>query len=126
MPSFRQVAGDQAGPNALGILIPPGPRTLIIVRPRALAWDLVLLKPVAETGFWELGRVEAALMTRRVHRALEGCAGEGKGGTELIPLAGAAGYWVRVATGPFSWMVCGRVPGQPYRPMTFATQAEAQ
>ena len=45
MAPFRHVEGNQAGPNALGILLPPGRRTLVVVRPRSLAWDLIPLNP---------------------------------------------------------------------------------
>jgi hypothetical protein len=130
MPSFRHVVGDQAGPNALGILIPPGHRTMVILRPRALAWDLLLLSPLGDqlsaAGFWEILRADARLMSQRVQRALEAWAGGGEGGPELVPLAEAQGYRLRVTTGTFRWMVCRRTPGKPYQPWTFSDEADAQ
>jgi hypothetical protein len=129
MPPFRRVEGEEAGPEALGILIPPGHRTLVILRPRALAWDLLLLSPLGDqlsaAGFWEIRRAEAGVMARKVERALEEWAGGGKGGSELVPLAGEEGFRVRVVIGSFRWMVCRRVPGRPYQPWTFAAAADA-
>src|SRR5262245_51091068 len=124
MPSFRRVEGDQAGPNALGILIPPGPRTLVIVRPRALDWDLLLLR--SGLLFWEIDAIATEIMMQRVQRALEECAGGGPGRIELVPLADGRGYFVRAATGSLTWVVCGRTPGRPYRPMLFPTEADAR
>jgi hypothetical protein len=130
MPPFRRVEGDQAGSTALGILIPPGHRTLVILRPRALAWDLVLLSPFGDqlsaAGFWEILRVDAGIMSPRVQRALEEWAGSGNGGTELVRLEDELGFRVRVATGPYHWVVCRRVPGKPYKPWTFREATDAQ
>ena len=41
MPAFRRVEPHQAGARALGILVPPGPKTVVILRPRGLDWDLL-------------------------------------------------------------------------------------
>ena len=125
MSPFRRVAGDKAGPTALGILIPPGPRTLVLVRPRALDWDLLLLQPGAD-GFWEMPRGEAAALAPEVQRSLEAAAADGGGRMELIPQASGAGYWVRAAVGRFTWLVCRRRPGQAYQAMTFATETDAR
>ena len=48
MPAFRRVDARQAGADALGILVPQGTRTVVILRPRSLAWDLLPLKPGME------------------------------------------------------------------------------
>jgi hypothetical protein len=125
MPSFRRVAGAKAGPTALGILIPPGQRTVVLVRPRALDWDLLLLKPGGD-GFWEMTRGDAAAMVQKVHQALQECAAGDSGKIELVPRAEGAGYLVRVFVPPFTWLVCGRRPGQAYRPVAFADEQEAQ
>jgi hypothetical protein len=125
MSPFRRVAGDKAGPTALGILIPPGLRTLVLVRPRAMDWDLLLLKP-GGNGFWEMPRGDAAALTPEVQRSLEGAAADGGGRMELIPRAPGAGYWVRAAIGRFTWLVCRRRSGQAYQAMTFATEADAR
>lgn len=130
MAIFQRVDAERAGPRALGVLIPPGRRTLVILRPRGMDWDLVLLKPdapeLAAAQFWELSQWEASGMTHRTLRALQEWAGAGNGATAVVPAAEDNGYHVRVASGPLAWAVCRRVPGQPYRPATFATSPEAE
>jgi hypothetical protein len=130
MPPFRHVEGEQAGPNALGILIPPGHRTLVILRPRALDWDLLLLSPFGDqltnAGVWELIKRQAESMAPKVQRALQDWASGGQGGPELVPLAEGGGYRIRVAIGALRWLVCRRLPGKPYQPMTFPSEEEAR
>jgi hypothetical protein len=41
MPAFCRVDAQRAGPAALGILVPPGDKTLVVLRPRGLEWDLL-------------------------------------------------------------------------------------
>lgn len=129
MPPFRVVAGEQAGPAALGILVPPGRRTTIVVRPRALDWDLLPLGPGAEKGvgplFWEIGRDEAEGFARNVLEALEQCAAGNAGRVEAAAAPRGDGYQVRAALGPFVLIVCRREPGKPYQPAAFAGVAEA-
>lgn len=123
MPSFRRVEGQEAGPTALGILVPPGRRTLVIVRPRALEWDLLPLDPLRLSDgspFWEVGSAQAADLARRVAEALEGGAR-----VEAIAAASGDGYEVRAGLGTFVLVACRREPGKPYRPHLFATAAEA-
>jgi hypothetical protein len=134
---LRRVSDEQAGPDALGILLPPGTRTVLIVRPRALRWDLLLVQGVASTTFRELTRHEAAATAQAFYAALEewnrgkgpghigavasSCAGGGAGAG-----AGAAGgFLVWADIGDFALVACERVPGQPYRPAVFAAE-EAQ
>jgi hypothetical protein len=127
MPAFRHVAGDRAGPNALGILVPPGRRTLVIVRPRALDWDLLPVDPhaQAELKFWELSGQFAPKLAREVVQALEAGAIQRGSRVEAIAAPDGAGYQVRAGIGDFVLLVCARVPGQAYRPLTFPTVAEA-
>src|SRR5262249_27592345 len=98
MSPLRRVFGERAGPTALGILVPRGRRTVLILRPRALAWDL-LLTHAAATGsvapFRELGRDEAEAAAEQLCRALEGWAGGGTGRVDAVPLPGGAGHCVR-------------------------------
>ena len=68
---LRRVTDRRAGPAALGILVPPGRRTLVILRLRALAWDLLPIRLHEQAVFCEFGRDEAALLARHVHAALE-------------------------------------------------------
>ncbi len=129
MPPFRRVEDRRAGPTALGILVPPGLRTFVILRPRALEWDLLPVRGEdgeAASGFCDFGRDEAAGVARRVQRALEQAA---QGASEpVLPSARAAGegYWVVVRAGEWIWAACRRVPGQPYRVHVFASLESAR
>src|SRR5260221_10331806 len=80
MPPFRTVHARGAGPTALGILVPPGNRTVVVVRPRALAVDLVMLRPstpgTSDAGFFEASRQAAGLEAQRLSQTLlQGAAG---------------------------------------------------
>jgi hypothetical protein len=128
MPPFRRVEDCRAGPHALGILVPPGRRTVVILRPRAVSWDLLALRPGEGPGphaaFCEFSREEAAGVARQVQRTLEQAACDG--GTPVEAVAGPVhGYRVCVRAGGYTWLACPRVPGQPYRTMEFATLDEA-
>ncbi|HXG10681.1 MAG TPA: hypothetical protein VNK04_13065 [Gemmataceae bacterium] len=125
MSPLRRVFGERAGPQALGILVPPGRRTVLILRPRALAWDLLLIQPgAAAEPFRELERSEAEAAAEQLCRALEEWAGGGPGRVEAVPLPGG-GHCVRADVGAFPLIACLRRPGQPYRPMVFANADEA-
>lgn len=125
---FRRVEAEQAGPEALGILIPPGKRTLIVLRPRALDWDLLPMGPLGEGEavplFWEVGREQAQTLAVKLFEALEAWADGGNGRVDAIAIGD--GYQVRAAVGPFVLIVCPRVPGQRYQPLFFDTVSEAQ
>jgi hypothetical protein len=129
MAAFRRVNGEQAGPAALGILLPPGRRTLLIVRPRALAWDLLVVRSDRRTGptttFRDFGREEAEAAGEGLLQALELWAGGGPGLVEAVPTEAAEGYHVRAAVGVFPLLVCPREPGRPYRPGVFIGRTEA-
>jgi hypothetical protein len=125
MPPFRRVEDRHAGPTALGILVPPGLRTFVILRPRALEWDLLPLRPEddnrASAAFCEFGRDEAAGVARRVQRALEQAAAAAERPVQAVAHPDGVGYWVVARAGEFCWVACRRVPGQPYRANLFAT-----
>jgi hypothetical protein len=121
MPVFRRVSDHQAGPAALGILVPPGRRTRVILRPRSLNWDLLPVRVREQSVFCEFGREEAALLARQIHETLE----QAEGDQQIQAQAAADGYRLCAAVGEYLWMVCGRVPGQTYRPVLFATLEEA-
>jgi hypothetical protein len=130
MPWFRFVEGNSAGPDALGILIPPGNPTLVILRPRALNVDLLLIRQL-ENGsrgsrFWEIDRKDAREMGFQVHRALEAWAAEGNGEIVVVRLPGSEGCRIRVYMGTLTWLVCGRLPGQPYQAKDFTNEKEAR
>jgi hypothetical protein len=127
MARFRQVDGGKAGPSALGVLVPPGHRTLVVLRPRALAWDLVLLcrgtdgQPLA--GFQELNREVAEAVAQRLARALLAGA---KVRVEAVAATPLTGHAARVELDGLFLVVCLRLPGQAYRPLALAGADEAE
>ena len=127
MAAFRRVEDHRAGPNALGILVPPGQRTVVILRPRAVVWDLLALRPGAATGsFCDFERDEAATVARRVQQDLDRRACEGVNPVETVTGPAHHGYHLCVRAGGLTWLACLRLPGQPYRPVDFATMEEAR
>jgi hypothetical protein len=114
MGSFRRVEGEQAGPTALGILVPPSRRTFVIVRPRSLPWDLLLCRSAEDLSFRELGHDEASAAALSLYRALGAWSAGGPGCVEAIASGEGAGRRLRVTIGPFVLVACRRVPGQPY------------
>ncbi len=129
MAAFRRVEDQRAGPSALGILVPPGMRTIVILRPRAVAWDFLALKPGAEVeahgSFCDFERDEAAGVARQVQRDLARQACEG---VNPVEVAGPAdhGYRLCVRAGGLAWLACLRQPGKPYQPADFPTMEEAR
>jgi hypothetical protein len=126
---LRLVEDADAGPHAVGILVPPGRRTVVILRPRALIWDLLLTDEcvsLAGPPFRELSPWEAAEAARGIFHALEEWFSGGPGGmkTQLSPAGD--GYWVRARAGPFTLLASLRVPGQPYRPLNFKSAMDAK
>lgn len=124
MPLCR-VPDDQAGPAALGILLPPGSRTVLIVRPRSLQWDLLLVRGVSGLDFRELDADEAVGVAEAFLRALEAW---NAGGVGQVAAAASSqgGFLVWLDVDEFTLVLCGRLPGQPYRPLTFAVESEAR
>jgi hypothetical protein len=126
MSPFRCVEGRDAGPAALGVLAPPGRRTFVILRPRALPWDLVLLRPAHPSVFHELDRDEAAEAARELARALADWAAGGPGRVETPDAPQGTGVWLRVHAGPFALLLCPRSPGRPYEAERFADREAAR
>ncbi len=128
--SLRRVDARQAGPTALGILLPPAARTVLIVRPRALPWDLLLVRAGTDgesgTPFLHLEPEEGQAMAEGMLRALERWSTDRPGKVEVAFAADGAGYWVQVEVGAFPLIACERRPGQPYRPAAFATANECK
>ncbi len=114
MGSFRRVEGEQAGPAALGILVPPSKRTFVILRPRSLPWDLLLCRGADDLSFRELGHDEASAAALALFRALCAWAAGGPGSVQSIADTDGIGRRLRVTIGPFVLAACRRVPGQPY------------
>jgi hypothetical protein len=121
---LRRVEGHRAGPSALGILVPPGRRTFLIVRPRSLPWDLLLLRPDSATVFHELYREQAGRVAEALYDELGNWPKSAANDVEEVACPDGGGLWLRVRAGPFFLLVCGRQPGQPYQPLVFA-DAEA-
>jgi len=129
MPVFCEVEAEHAGPQALGILVPPGRRTLVIVRPRALDCDLVPVDPRGNgqgTAFWEVGRHEAPELVSLLHHALEEGASRRSSRVEAMASPTGGGYRVLATAGSFTLIACRRRPGQPYEPGVWATAEEAR
>ena len=114
MGTFRRVEAELAGPSALGILVPPGKRTFLILRPRGLPWDAVLCRSAEDPTFAQLGHDEASAAAQGLHRALRD--------REEVHFAG--GESMRILVGPFALVVCERRPGQPYSPLAGNNFAE--
>ena len=124
MSPLRRVDARGAGPSALGILVPPGRKTVLIVRPRPLPWDLLLVRRgegESGTPFLHLERDEAEAVAEGLFRALERWASGGPGRVEGAFAPDGDGYWVQAEVGAFPLVACERRPGQPYRPAAFPT-----
>lgn len=127
MSPLRRVFGERASPTALGILIPPGRRTVLILRPRALAWDLLLTQPALEGAaygsFRELTREEAEAAAEQLCRALEEWARGGTGCVEPVAMPDGQGYCVSGRVGALPLLACLRRPGQAYEPLVLAEES---
>lgn len=126
MAALRRVADDRAGPEAVGILLPPGTRTVLIVRPRALEWDLLLVDGVAGATFRELTREEAPGVADEFYRALERWIRGGPGTVQAVACTDQPGYQLWLDIEDYAMVACSRVPGQPYRPLVIADEHSAR
>jgi len=126
MAAFQRIDQRQACATALGILVPPGQRTTVIVRPRALSWDLlpVQIRDGVRSAFCQFSRDEAAGVARRLHRDLASDHAE----DPLVILSNSArdGFHVAVRASGFYWLACARAPGQSYQPISFSTETDAE
>src|ERR1019366_7529657 len=126
---FSRIDLKHAGPNALGILVPQGAKTLVIVRPRALSWDLL---PARWDGvsdhtpqFCVFTRDEAASVARRLVQTLEAAVEKGINPLESFGDIQGKCLQIWLRTEELVWIVCQRAQGQAYRPMIFASAEEA-
>ncbi len=124
MSTFRRVEDREAGTDALGILIPPGRTTVVILRPRALPWDLLLTGAGSTATFREIFRDEASRAALAIESALAAWADGGEGAVVLESVPG--GQVLRCLLGRFAFIACLRRPGHPYEPHHFTDAAEAQ
>ncbi len=133
---LRRVEDREAGPAALGVLLPPGRQTFLILRPRALPCDLLLLRTPGVPAFCQLEAIAAPGMAQKVYRALEQRTAvevltfflhpPPAGGSETLSHPEDAGVWLQIQIGPHALVVCRRQAGQPYQPQFFADPASAQ
>lgn len=130
MPAFLRVEPQRAGPRALGILVPPGTRTLVILRPRSLFWDLLPAAwdgdPARPPRFCTFGRDDAAHMARQVLQGLADAAARGVNPVETVGDAQGREYQVWVRAAALCWIVCKRAAGQGYEPLLLTNQEEAR
>jgi hypothetical protein len=129
MPAFRRVDARLAGPRALGILVPPGQQTVVILRPRALLLDLLPLRPgleqVQPAVFCALGRDEAAGLARRAHDALARGAGRDPNPVEVVASGPRERFGVAVHIEGMLWIACQRADGRAYEPAFWPSLEEA-
>jgi hypothetical protein len=119
MAPLRRVEAAQAGPAALGILVPPAKRTFVILRPRALPWDLLLCRGPADLAFRDLAHDEATAAAHALYRALR----EAPSRAEAV--AGGGAFHLRLSVASLAFVACPRCPGQPYAPLACG-EAEAE
>jgi hypothetical protein len=101
---------------------------LVILRPRALDFDLVLAdagtRPIAGNEFWEMGRKQALQVANRLEEGLQAWAAGGQGQLQIVD--DALGFRLSAEAGPFTLLVCKRIPGQPYAASIFRDRVEAE
>jgi hypothetical protein len=130
MCALRRVPDALAGPRAVGILIPPGPRTVLILRPRSLAWDLLLLAPPEQrtrlSPFRELTKAEGLRVAQELFQAMVGwSSGIVRGTVEAVSSPDGSTHQVQAEIGSFNLVVCKRQPGQAYQPNEFTSAEDA-
>ena len=126
---FVRVDQKQASPNAIGILIPHGVKTLVIVRPRSLTWDLLPARWDQDTNhapqFSLFTRDEAASVARGLVKSLEAAVTQGSNPVQTFGAAQGERRQIWVRTELFVWIACRRAPGEAYQPMLFASSEDA-
>ncbi|HZZ81720.1 MAG TPA: hypothetical protein VFE62_24680 [Gemmataceae bacterium] len=126
---LKRVEPRHAGPKALGILVPHGTRTLVIVRPRALEWDLLPARWDGDSThapeFCAFGRDEAAAAARRLVRILESAVERGVNPLQTCSDAARTSFQIWLRTEEFIWIACRRTPGRSYQPALFDALEEA-
>jgi hypothetical protein len=125
MCAFRRVEGTHAGPEALGILVPPSRQTFLILRPRSLPWDLLLIQGPEDPRFRFMDRNEAHHLGQQCYNLLEAQAARGFPEVSLVPVRGEAEFHLEVRLGPLTLVLCTRSPGQAYVPGRFVDASEA-
>lgn len=124
---LKRVDARSASVCALGILVPPGTRTFVVLRPRSQAWDFLPVRWSGRAGdapeFASFDRDSAALVARQIAKTLEDRDRAGDSPLETLGHEPAYQVWIRDVE--LCWLLCERA-GQAYRPLSFATLAEAR
>jgi len=130
MAAFRRVEPHQAGPRALGILVPPAARTVVIVRAQSLPWDLLPARwdgnPEIAPAFCDFQRDEAAQLARRFLQALEAAAAAGENPVETLGDSRGQAFQVWVRAADCFWIPCWRAAHRLYQPLLVASREEAR
>lgn len=117
MVGYYRVEADQAGPLALGILVPPAKRTFVILRPRVISLDLIISRNPNDPRFADFSHDEACATAQALWRALNSWDGQ----EGLRVSEGRLSFVV----GGFVLIACARTPGLPYQPLA-ATEADLE
>ncbi|HEV3235344.1 MAG TPA: hypothetical protein VGZ25_00050 [Gemmataceae bacterium] len=131
MCALRRVPDSLAGPRAVGILVPPGSKTVIILRPRTLPWDLLLLANREQQTpcfpFQEFSQPDAKRAASELLQALlKWSEGDVPGRVAAVAALDGSTHQVQAEIGRFNLIVCKRQPGQPYKPNEFTSVEDAQ
>jgi hypothetical protein len=78
------------------------------------------------TPFLHLEHEEAEAVAMSLLRALQKWRDGGPGQVDAADAPDGQGYWVQAEVGSFPLIACARQPGQAYRPLAFASAAEAE
>ena len=129
MAAFRRVEPQQAGPKALGILVPPGLRTLVILRPRSLDCDLLPARWDGDAArpprFCTFERDQAAQVARQLQQSLAEAAARRVNPVETLGDARAREFQIWVRAAALFWIVCRRAIGRTYEPQLFTSREQA-
>ena len=125
---LRRVDIRHAGSEAVGILVPPGQRTFVAVRPRGLSWDLLPVRwtgdPATAPAPCAFTRDEAVAVARKLGKFLEHCDTHGISPVETLGRCPEFQVWLRAED--LFWLMFARESRQSYRPQFHPTLAAAQ
>jgi hypothetical protein len=125
---LRRVDARLANATAFGILVPPGARTFVVVRPRDIVWDLLPVRWNGDSAvapkFASFSRDEAAAAARHLAKSLEDR--DLAGQCPLETFGRNSIYQVWLSGGDLRWLLCERVPDRAYRPLVFESLDAAQ
>ena len=127
---FRRVEAKLAGPNAMGVLVPHGERTLVVIRPRSLPWDLLPARwsgdPAVAPQFCTFTRNEAPAVAKRFMADLQAALVSNINPMQTFGIAQAGQLQIWVRTNDLVWIACERTPGSAYEPAIFLNLRDAE